>query len=239
MKKITLLTFILGGLLCSTATMSQTLNQNANWPNPAWEVTGTYNDDPDALESDPTVSANFAFDDDDAGQNHEDNIAAESPVIDLTAASTAGETLISVSVDYVYNWLAATEKLALQYYDADAASWVDWQTFAPVDTAGAPNDNFCTGTPENFISEVLDIAGFTATQLTGFRYRLFFDDNVDGIGWIWGFCFQSPTIMSLSSGATTLDYYNLQWPPTGTIVAGDTFDVYAQAYEAGLTDVTA
>ncbi len=36
-----------------------------------------------------------------------------------------------------------------------------------------------------------------------------------------------------------LDYYNLQWPPNGTINAGATFDVYAQAYEAGLTDVTA
>lgn len=37
----------------------------------------------------------------------------------------------------------------------------------------------------------------------------------------------------------TLDYYNLQWPPNGTIAAGENFDVYAQAYEAGLTEVTA
>ncbi len=36
----------------------------------------------------------------------------------------------------------------------------------------------------------------------------------------------------------TLDYYNLQWPPNGSIEVGNTFDVYAQAYEAGLTDVT-
>lgn len=35
-----------------------------------------------------------------------------------------------------------------------------------------------------------------------------------------------------------LDYYNLQWPPTGDIAVGSTFNVYAQAYHAGLTDVT-
>ena len=33
-----------------------------------------------------------------------------------------------------------------------------------------------------------------------------------------------------------LDWYNLQWPENGTIDQGNTFDVYAQAYEAGLTD---
>ncbi len=35
-----------------------------------------------------------------------------------------------------------------------------------------------------------------------------------------------------------LDYYNLQYPASGSISAGSTYDVYAQAYEAGLTDVT-
>lgn len=36
----------------------------------------------------------------------------------------------------------------------------------------------------------------------------------------------------------TLDYYNLQWPPNGNITYGDAYTVYAQAYEAGLTDAT-
>lgn len=35
-----------------------------------------------------------------------------------------------------------------------------------------------------------------------------------------------------------LDFYNLQWPPNGNIALGDQFDVYAQAYEAGLTDAS-
>jgi len=33
-----------------------------------------------------------------------------------------------------------------------------------------------------------------------------------------------------------LDYYNLQFPPDGNIALGDPFPVFAQAYEAGLTD---
>ncbi|HZW62995.1 MAG TPA: choice-of-anchor J domain-containing protein [Flavobacteriaceae bacterium] len=37
----------------------------------------------------------------------------------------------------------------------------------------------------------------------------------------------------------TLDYFNLQWPASGAIDDGDTFNVYAQCYEAGVTDATA
>lgn len=43
-----------------------------------------------AYEADPTTIANFAIDDDDAGNGNEENIAAESPIIDLSPAFTAG-----------------------------------------------------------------------------------------------------------------------------------------------------
>jgi len=38
--------------------------------------------------------------------------------------------------------------------------------------------------------------------------------------------------------ADELDYYNLQFPSNGTIALADQFDVFAQAYEAGLTDAS-
>lgn len=218
--------------------MAQTLNEPANWPNASWTVTGTFNADPTAFEADPTTTSNFAFDDDDAGSGHEDNIAAESPVIDLTAAFTASETWLTVSFDYVYNYFSSNERFALEYYDADAGSWTEWQIIATSDTPGAPNDNFCSGTPVGFVSDVLDISGFTSTQLLNFQYRIFFDDNINGAGWVYGFCVHSPTITSSAPPTDVLDYYNLQWPATGNIVLGGTFDVYAQCYEAGLTDVT-
>ena len=37
----------------------------------------------------------------------------------------------------------------------------------------------------------------------------------------------------------TLDWWNLQWPLTGTITQGDTYDVYAQVYKPGVTDADA
>ena len=182
-------------LLGSYVGVSQTLNQNAMWPNANWSVTGTYNSDPTAFEADPTVSANFAFDDDDAGNGNDDTIAAESPVIDLTAAFGAGETWITISGDFVYNY-NFDDILQFEYWDADAATWNIIGTPVNADTAGAPTDNFCGGTSEPYTTDVLNIASFTATQLSGFRYRIYFDDLVGGPGWEWGFCFQSPTITS-------------------------------------------
>ena len=120
MKKITFL-FV---LLSASFMFSQTLNQPANWPNNNWSITGSYNADPNAFEANPTVDSNFAFDDDDAGNGNQDTIAAESPVISLTAASSNGENWITVGSSYVYHSLGGL--LQLQYWDADAGSWIVW-----------------------------------------------------------------------------------------------------------------
>jgi hypothetical protein len=238
MKKTTLLYFMLLGFVFSNFIMAQTINQNASWPNPSWTITGTYNSDPLAFEANPTVVANFAFDDDDAGNVSDDNIAAESPVIDLTAAFTNGEVWLTVTADYIYRYLA-NDELVFQYWDADTTSWINWGiSFDTLGTTTTLTDNFCTGTYVTYVSPVLEITNFTATQLSGFRYRIAYDDNPAGADWNWGFCFQSPTITSSTPPADLLDYYNLQFPASGTIGAGGSFDVYAQAYEAGLTDVT-
>ncbi|WP_298900341.1 hypothetical protein [uncultured Psychroserpens sp.] len=101
---------------------AQTLNQNASWPNTNWTLIGTYNTDPSALEANPTLTSNFAFDDDDALSGSDDDIAAESPIIDLTAAHTAGERAIIISGNVVYNYIN-TEILQFEYWDADASIW--------------------------------------------------------------------------------------------------------------------
>src|SRR6476661_10861025 len=111
MKKLYTLALAIGFLQCAQA---QVLNQSAGWPNASWTITGTYSTDPLAFESSPITTANFAFDDDDAGMSHEDNIAAESPVIDLTAAFAANERKIEINVDYGYRYLA-DDALLFQY----------------------------------------------------------------------------------------------------------------------------
>lgn len=251
MKKITL--FLL--LMCLSVTLSaQVLNQSAAWPNTNWSVTGVYNADPTAFEADPTTAANFAFDDDDAGFGSDDDIAAESPVIDLTAAAGAGETWLFVDVDYTYNDLG--DVLNLEYWDADSSTWEVWQQF--VATADQPTDNFCGGTRDSFTSNQLNIAAFTANQLSNFQYRIaFYDDGPGGAaGFEWGFCFDSPTISSQTppscpdpdmlmvsnvletsvdlswteTGSATL--WDIEWgaagftPGTGTTVTGLTVTTY-------------
>ncbi|QHI34794.1 hypothetical protein IMCC3317_01380 [Kordia antarctica] len=226
MKKTTIKILFIMFFVTAYTGMAQTLNQNAAWPNGAWSVTGTYNADPTAFEANPTVDANFAFDDDDAGNGSDDDIAAESPVIDLTAAHGAGETWISISGNLVYNY-NNDDILQFEYWDADGATWNIIGVPIDADTAGAPTDNFCTGTSEAYTSAILNIAGFTATQLSGFRYRIYFDDLVGGAGYEWGFCFDAPTITSatpptcpdpVALTATNIDGFSadLGWSETGS-----------------------
>jgi gliding motility-associated-like protein len=217
MKKVTL--FLL--LLCfSLMFHAQVLNQSAAWPNTNWTVTGTYNADPDAFEADPTLTANFAFDDDDAGGASDDVIAAESPIIDLSAAFTAGETWLFLDADYTYNDLG--DVLNLEYWDTDSSTWISWQQFDP--SADQPNGDFCSGTRDSFTSNQLNIAGFSATQQSGFKYRIAFDDLG---GWHWGFCFDAPIITSetppscpdvavLTATNISANSADLQWTESGS-----------------------
>ena len=95
MKKITLIIVVFATLFSVNA---QVLNESADWPNSNWSITGTY--DATYLYKDPTTtSSNFSFDDDDANSGSNNDLAAESPVINLTNAFNAGEIWISMDTD--------------------------------------------------------------------------------------------------------------------------------------------
>ncbi|MFT3795961.1 hypothetical protein [Flavobacterium sp.] len=180
---------------------AQVLNQSAGWPNAAWTITGSYNNDPLAFEANPTTTPNFAFDDDDAGNNaHEDNIAAESPVIDLTAAFNAGEKSLVITVDYGYYYLE-NDVLQFQYWDAQASAWVAWPGANIAGNSTSVYDDFCTIPKVTMTTAALSIAAFTPGQLSGFRYRISYDDDPLAGDWNYGFCFNSPTITSIACGA--------------------------------------
>ena len=168
MKKTTLLIL----LLFSIIVQAQVINQPANWPNTNWTVTGSYNTDPTAFEADPTTTANFAFDDDDAGSGSTDAIQAESPVIDLSAAFSAGETWLFVDTDYVFNWISS-DAIGVEYWDADAGTWNPWGSPIQADTATPPTNDFCAGTSEAYTTDQLNIAGFTATETQSYPSFLF------------------------------------------------------------------
>ncbi|QHI34791.1 hypothetical protein IMCC3317_01350 [Kordia antarctica] len=218
MKKITFKFFMIMCLLGTYVGISQTLNQAASWPNAGWTLSGTF--DGAGVTGTPAASTTFGFDDDAAGNGSFDDVRATSPVIDLTAASGAGETWITVSGSFVYRAFGG-DVLAIETYDADAMTWSALQTFS----GNSTNADYqtCAGTAA-YTTPVLDISGFTATQLSGFQYRIIYDDNN---GWQYGFCVTSPTITSATPPAcspptaltaTNIDGFSadLGWTENGT-----------------------
>lgn len=187
MKKLLLLSVLLI-LFCANSN-AQVLNQQANWPNNQWTLSGTY--DGAFLYEDPTsTSASFSFDDNLAGGASINNVATESPIIDLTAAYAANETELTVSFQYVLN-IYQTETLNLQYWDNNTGGWVNWGSEL-ADNSNSQVD-FCNAASENYTSGGLNISAFTSTQLTDFKYRILYNDN-NSFG--WGFCVTSPAIIS-------------------------------------------
>ena len=210
MKKTTLLIFSLFYL----STYAQTLNETAAWPDSNWTISGTFG--AAGLLEDPTVAAsNYSFDDDATGSGNEDSIILTSPVYPLTAAAGNGEFWITVSGDYVYRYLS-NDLLIFQYWDADAAMWIDWGPAFTTVTAGAPfGGPYCATTPESYVTPNLNISGFTANQLANFQYRIFYDDDPNGADWNYGFCFLAPTLMS-ATPPSCIDPSGLTATPTST-----------------------
>jgi len=167
------------------------LNQAANWPNANWSISGTYATGSGIFEGNPTIGNTFAFDDNEAGNGSDTYIIAASPIIDLTDTFNAGKVLLNVSGNYNWNNLNTLEILEIEYYNADTGNWVDWYHFTNADTTGAPTDNFNNGPFVNYTTSDLDISSFTATQLSGFKYRFAYDD---ADAWANGFGFESPSI---------------------------------------------
>jgi len=204
MKKNTLVIALFSFLfLLYNKGQSQIVQDVANWPNNAWNISGSYTNS--GFVKDPRVDANFSFDDDLAGSaSLNDIIAAESPVIDLSAAYSGGEQQIQISFDYVYR--RTGDRLYVEWWDGSF-----WQILEQLDGNSNNNDyKSCSGM-QSFVSQPLTISTFTASQLIGFKYRI----RYDGSGFYWGFCMGSPTLESivtppcLEVSAITIDAANI------------------------------
>ena len=194
MKKLLLFTLLLPWFCAHS--YAQQLNQGANWPNTQWTLSGSYNGAYVIENPITSTSGLFSFDDNLAGGASNNTIAAESPVIDLSSAYTANETDLTVVFPYVLNIWQSGQSLRLQYWDASSNEWINWGN--QLDDNSEVSVNYCNDSVSNFLSESLDISSFTMAQLTGFKYRIFYNDN-DTYG--WGFCISSPSISSTSPPA--------------------------------------
>ena len=175
---------------------SQVINQPANWPNTNWTTSGTYAEA--GLLADPTLADSFTFDDDAAGSTSDDDVASESPVIDLTAAFDAGETLILISGDYTHYDIGGS--LSIDYWDYDAGAWT--AILELNGSEGATTQTYPSCTSMVYFESGLDITSFTATQLANFKYRISYDD---ADGWQWGWCIKNVSIVSGGSAVPGCD----------------------------------
>ena len=175
---------------------SQVINQPANWPNTNWTTSGTYAEA--GLLADPTLADSFTFDDDAAGSTSDDDVASESPVIDLTAAFDASETLILISGDYTHYDIGGS--LSIDYWDYDAGAWT--AILELNGSEGATTQTYPSCTSMVYFESGLDISNFTATQLANFKYRISYDD---ADGWQWGWCIKNISIVSGGSAVPGCD----------------------------------
>ena len=188
MKKIILSILVLFSFQLGN---SQVINEPSNWPNTDWVTSGTYTEA--GLLADPTLADSFTFDDDAAGSTSDDDVASESPVIDLTAAFDAGETLVLITGDYSHRDIGGS--LSLDYWDYDAGVWTP--VLELENTTSSASDYQNCENQINFEAG-LDITTFTATQLANFKYRISFDD---ADGWLWGWCVKNVSITSSDGSA--------------------------------------
>jgi len=177
---------------------AQTINNEANWPNPNWTITGTYNSDPNAFVADPTTSSNFSFNDRGSNYGQHDNIAAESPVIDLTTAHANGEDILSLDVQYsYYDYSSVGQTLNIEFWYEDLSMWMPWHA-VPGNTW--ENGYYCYRQKSKLLLSGLNISGFSPATLANFKYRITYYDPSDG-SFGYGFCFDSPTLKSNTPSA--------------------------------------
>ncbi|MFT5581775.1 MAG: hypothetical protein ACI9G9_001035 [Psychromonas sp.] len=203
---------------------SQTLNQPANWPNASWSLEGAYTEA--GLRYNPTLVANFGFDDDRAGLASVDNIFASSPVIDLTPAFNDGEVTLEIKASVIFASFSSADQLQVGYFNADLAQWVLVTINPPTPLGDIAAAQTCNSKIP-FAAATIDISGFTATQLSGFKYRFYYTDNG---GWEQAFCISDASITSkapcpkpsqLTATGFTDDSADLGWNENGTATTWD------------------
>ena len=191
MKKITLFILL---LVFAQYSFGQIINEPANWPNSDWTTYGNYG--AAGLLADPATDSSFSFDDDATGSTSDDDIASESPIIDLTPAYNGSENQIVISGNYNHNDIGGI--LSVDYWDADSSSWV---SVLELGDTSADTSNWCGGALVVFETG-FDIGSFSANQLSNFKYRFSYDD---ADGWQWGWCINNVSLISNGGSAPNCD----------------------------------
>lgn len=111
--------------------------------------------------------------------------------------------------------------------DSNPNTWSNW-VVATFNTQVGNNDEFVAD-----LGAELSAAG---TYYYAYRYQYNSAPYVyGGTGGPWS---NDNGVLTVNPQTAQIDWCNLQWPESGTITAGDTYNVYAQVYEPGVTNNT-
>lgn len=195
MKKSLLLLFC---LLFVGNFYAQIVSINENWPNLAWNVSGTYT--PAALTSNPTVNSNFAYDTalvTPSGANT--LLYVTSPFFDVKPAFDGNERVLKIQFNIAFTTYVANA-LYIEYWNADASNWVGFPDgSAPIQTSG--NYQTCSFDISNSpVGVYIDLSSLTTNQLQNFRYRFVINGTSSQIG---GVCINNVSVNSRSCAAPT------------------------------------
>ncbi len=119
--------------------------------------------------------------------------------------------------------------------NTDPATWNNW-TVASFNADAGNNDEYIANIGTNIIEE--------GTYYYASRFQLnngdyYFGGYAAGGGGFWDGITNVSGVLTVQTGTTpsTLTYANLQWPPDGNVMPEEEFNVFAQVYAMGITDL--
>lgn len=181
----------------------------------------------------------------------------------ITASSTGADNATVTCSGNVYDqidwcniqWpLSGTITLG-DGFDVYGQVWVDGVSFNPGATPGlqawigynsentnpstwsnwiAASFNAQAGNNDEYVANLGAALSSQGTYYYAYRYQYNSAPYVyGGTGGVWN---NNSGTLTVNPQTAQIDWCNLQWPESGSITSGGTFDVYAQVYEPGITN---
>lgn len=188
------------------------------------------------------------------GNYNDENITASSSGADNATVTCSGNVYDQIDWCNIQWPLSGTITLG-DGFDVYGQVWVDGVSFNPGATPGlqawigyntentnpstwsnwvAASFNAQAGNNDEYVANLGAALSSQGTYYYAYRYQYNSAPYVyGGTGGVWN---NNSGTLTVNPQTAQIDWCNLQWPESGSITSGGTFDVYAQVYEPGITN---
>lgn len=188
------------------------------------------------------------------GNYNNENITASSTGADNATVTCSGNVYDQIDWCNIQWPLSGTITLG-DGFDVYGQVWVDGVSFNPGATPGlqawigynsentnpstwsnwiAASFNAQAGNNDEYVANLGAALSSQGTYYYAYRYQYNSAPYVyGGTGGVWN---NNSGTLTVNPQTAQIDWCNLQWPESGSITSGGTFDVYAQVYEPGITN---